>query len=97
MTTIHATEHGRHQGWVDKHPQSYIHGVERWISNRSDRVIACSAYMREQIADIFAVPEGRIAVIPNGIDPDDLPARRAVGARRGSAPSSPRRTRSWSC
>ena len=74
VTTIHATEHGRHQGWVDKHPQSYIHGVERWITNRSDRVIACSAYMREQIADIFAVPEERVAVIPNGIDPDDLPA-----------------------
>ncbi len=73
VTTIHATEHGRHQGWVDKHPQSYIHGVERWISNRSDRVIACSAYMREQIADIFAVGEAHVAVIPNGIDPDDLP------------------------
>jgi glycogen synthase len=74
VTTIHATEHGRHQGWVDKHPQSYIHGVERWITNRSDRVIACSAYMREQIADIFDVPERRVAVIPNGIDPGDLPA-----------------------
>ena len=74
VTTIHATEHGRHQGWVDKHPQSYIHGVERWISNRSDRVIACSSYMREQIADIFDVPESRVAVIPNGIDPGDLPA-----------------------
>ncbi|MEO8091992.1 MAG: glycosyltransferase family 4 protein [bacterium] len=72
VTTIHATEHGRHQGWVDKHPQSYIHGVERWISNRADRVIACSYYMREQVADIFAVPEDRISVIGNGIDPDDL-------------------------
>jgi glycogen(starch) synthase len=72
VTTIHATEHGRHQGWVDKHPQSYIHGVERWITNRSDRVIVCSHYMREQIADIFDVDEDRIEVIPNGIDPDDL-------------------------
>ena len=72
MTTIHATEHGRHQGWVDKHPQSYIHGVERWITNRSERVIACSHYMREQIADIFGVDEERVSVIPNGIDPDDL-------------------------
>jgi glycogen(starch) synthase len=72
VTTIHATEHGRHQGWVDKHPQSYIHGVERWITNRSDRVIACSFYMREQIADIFGVEEERVAVIPNGIDPRDL-------------------------
>jgi glycogen(starch) synthase len=74
VTTIHATEHGRHQGWVDKHPQSYIHGVESWISNRADRVIACSYYMREQISDIFDVPERRVSVIPNGIDPGDLPA-----------------------
>jgi glycogen synthase len=73
VTTIHATEHGRHQGWVDKHPQSHIHGVERWITNRSDRVIACSYYMREQISDIFDVPERRVSVIPNGIDPEDLP------------------------
>jgi glycogen(starch) synthase len=73
VTTIHATEHGRHQGWVDKHPQSYIHEVERWISNRADRVIACSYYMREQISDIFDVPERRVSVIPNGIDPGDLP------------------------
>jgi len=72
VTTIHATEHGRHQGWVDKHPQSHIHGVERWIANRADRTIACSYYMREQIVDIFGVDEARVAVIPNGIDPDDL-------------------------
>jgi glycogen(starch) synthase len=72
VATIHATEHGRHQGWVDKHPQSHIHGVERWITNRADLVIACSHYMREQIADIFGVEEEKVSVIPNGIDPDDL-------------------------
>jgi glycogen synthase len=72
ITTIHATEHGRHQGWVDKHPQAYIHEVERWITNRSDRVIACSTFMREQIVDVFGVPGSSIEVIPNGIDPDDL-------------------------
>jgi glycogen(starch) synthase len=70
--TIHATEYGRHQGWVDKHPQSHIHGVERWIANRAEGVIACSAYMREHIADIYGLEEGRIAVIPNGIDPSEL-------------------------
>ena len=72
VTTIHATEHGRHQGWVDKHPQSYIHGVERWITNRADEVIVCSFYKREQVTDIFGVPRERVAVIWNGIDPDDL-------------------------
>ena len=72
VVTIHATEYGRHQGWVDKHPQSYIHGVERWMANRAERVITCSAYMREHVADIYGLEEERIAVIPNGIDPSEL-------------------------
>ncbi|HEX8067644.1 MAG TPA: glycosyltransferase family 4 protein [Thermoleophilaceae bacterium] len=72
VVTIHATEYGRHQGWVDKHPQSHIHGVERWMSNRAERVITCSAYMREHVADIYGLEESRIRVIPNGIDPDEL-------------------------
>jgi glycogen(starch) synthase len=70
--TIHATEYGRHQGWVEKHPQSHIHGVERWMANRAERVITCSAYMREHVADIYGLEEERVAVIPNGIDPGDL-------------------------
>jgi len=72
VVTVHATEYGRHQGWVDKHPQSHIHGVEEWMTNRADRVIACSSYMREHVADIYGLGEERIAVIPNGIDPADL-------------------------
>ncbi|MCX6385400.1 MAG: glycosyltransferase family 4 protein [Solirubrobacterales bacterium] len=72
IMTIHATEYGRHQGWVDKHPQSHIHGVERWIVNRADRVIVCSHYMREHVVDIFGLEESDVAVIPNGIDPLDL-------------------------
>ena len=85
--TIHATEFGRHQGWVDKHPQSHIHGVERWMANRADRVVTCSAYMREHVSDIYGIDEARVAVIPNGIDPaelvpgEDLKAMRAGFAR----------------
>jgi glycogen(starch) synthase len=70
--TIHATEYGRHQGWVDKHPQSHIHGIEHWMANRAEQVIACSAYMRDHISDIYGIEEDRIVVIPNGIDPADL-------------------------
>ncbi len=72
VVTIHATEYGRHQGWVDKHPQSWIHGVEKWMANRADRVITCSYYMRGHVADIYGLEEDRISVIPNGIDPMDL-------------------------
>jgi glycogen(starch) synthase len=72
VTTIHATEHGRHQGWVEDPPQSHIHSVERWMANRADAVIVCSYYMRGHVADIFDIEERRIAVIPNGVDPNDL-------------------------
>ncbi len=72
VVTIHATEYGRHQGWVDKHPQSHIHGIEHWMANRAEQVIACSAYMRDHVSDVYGIEEERIAVIPNGIDPADL-------------------------
>ncbi len=72
VTTIHATEHGRHQGWVADEPQSHIHAVERWMAQRADAVIVCSYYMRGHVADIFDIDERRVAVIPNGVDPSEL-------------------------
>ncbi len=72
VTTIHATEHGRHQGWVQDPPQSHIHSVEHWMARRADALIVCSYYMRGHVADIFDVDERRVAVIPNGIDPREL-------------------------
>jgi glycogen(starch) synthase len=72
VTTIHATEHGRHQGWVQDQPQSHIHAVERWMAARADAVIVCSYYMRGHVADIFDIDEGRVAVIPNGVDPSEM-------------------------
>ena len=72
VTTVHATEFGRHQGWVDKHPQSHIHAVERRMARRADRVITCSHYMARHVSSVFGVPAGRITPIQNGIDPRDL-------------------------
>jgi glycogen(starch) synthase len=72
LATIHATEHGRHNGWVNKPPQSMIHALEGRFARRADRVIVCSHYMRDHVSDVFAVPEERVTVIPNGIDPTDL-------------------------
>jgi glycogen(starch) synthase len=74
LTTIHATEFGRHQGWVGKHPQSYIHRIETRMAKRADGVITCSHYMRGHVADVFGIDEQRVHVIPNGIDPEDLVA-----------------------
>ena len=96
VTTIHATEHGRHQGWVAgpaavAHPRASSAG---W-PHRADAVIVCSYYMRGHVADIFDIDERRITVIPNGIDPSDLrPVGRPAGAARASSPSP---TRSSCC
>ena len=72
LTTVHATEYGRHQGWVQNHPQSAIHALERAMARRADHVITCSRYMRSHVAAAFGVPPARITAIPNGIDSRDL-------------------------
>ena len=87
LVTVHATEYGRHQGWVQNHPQSYIHAAERAMVRHADHVITCSRYMRVHVANVFGVRPSKITAIPNGIDPrelepvsKDLPALRATYA-----------------
>ena len=72
LVTVHATEFGRHQGWVQTYPQSHIHGVEREMVRTADGVITCSQYMRGHAARVFGVSASRINVIPNAVDPHDL-------------------------
>jgi glycogen synthase len=72
LVTVHATEFGRHQGWVQNHPQSHIHAAERAMVRSADHVITCSRYMRVHVANVFGVRPAKITAIPNGIDPRDL-------------------------
>jgi glycogen(starch) synthase len=72
LTTVHATEFGRHQGWVQNYPQSHIHAAEREMVQRADHVITCSRYMRSHVASVFGVRPARITAMQNGIDPRDL-------------------------
>jgi glycogen(starch) synthase len=72
VVTVHATEYGRHQGWVQNHPQSHIHAVERAMVRRADHVITCSQFMQSQMMSVFGARPSRVSAIPNGIDPRDL-------------------------
>lgn len=72
LTTVHATEYGRHQGWVDRHPQSAIHAAERAMVRDADHIVTCSLYMRGHVAQVFGVPRAKITPLPNGIDTADL-------------------------
>ena len=90
LVTVHATEYGRHQGWVQNHPQSHIHAAERAMVRRADHVITCSRYMRVHVADVFGVRPSKITAIPER----DRPARSRAGRRRSArAPSALRGAR----
>jgi glycogen(starch) synthase len=83
VTTVHATEFGRHQGWVNKPPQSHIHARERAMVRGADRVITCSQFMQTHVAEVFGIAQHRVTVIPNGIDPSELePANGDTAALR---------------
>ncbi|MGA9856619.1 MAG: glycosyltransferase family 4 protein [Solirubrobacteraceae bacterium] len=85
VTTVHATEYGRHQGWVQNYPQSHIHAAERDMVRGADRVITCSRYMRSHVADVFGIAVSKITAMQNGIDPRDLePVAEDLGALRRS-------------
>jgi glycogen synthase len=68
VATIHATEHGRHRGRLPGPVQRSVHREERRLVAEADRVICCSAFMRQEVARVLDVPPQRIDTIPNEVD-----------------------------
>jgi 1,4-alpha-glucan branching enzyme len=69
LTTIHGTENGRNGG-IYTELQHFIHNKEKDLTHHSDKVIVCSEFMKQEIINLFSIPEEKIAVIPNGITVD---------------------------
>ncbi|MBW3661579.1 MAG: glycosyltransferase family 4 protein [Actinobacteria bacterium] len=88
VTTIHATEYGRHQGYLPGPMNKLIHQVEWWLTYEARRVITCSRYMRDQVRDIFLLPSEKVDVIPNAVSVDDfaVPASEVEAFRREVTP-----------
>lgn len=68
IATIHATEHGRHGGRIPGPTQRFVHRAEEWLVAESERVIACSAFMRREVASTLGADEERLDQIPNQVD-----------------------------
>jgi glycogen(starch) synthase len=68
VATVHATEAGRHQGYLPGATNRAVHSVEWWLTYEARRVITCSAYMRDEVERLFLLPHDKTDVIPNGID-----------------------------
>ncbi len=73
VSTVHATEAGRHSGWVSGQISRQVHAVESWFVRESDSLIACSASMSDEISELFGPDLAEIVVIRNGIDSSRWP------------------------
>jgi glycogen(starch) synthase len=83
VATVHATEAGRHSGWLPGESNRCIHSVEWWLTYEARRVLVCSGYMRWEVSRLFELPRGKVEVIPNGVVADAWrPGLRAVTAAR---------------
>jgi glycogen(starch) synthase len=78
VATMHATEAGRHQGWLPSPLSKAIHSVEWWLTFEARRVITCSSYMRWEVTRLFDLPPDKVDVVPNGVI--EVPSRRRAPA-----------------
>jgi glycogen(starch) synthase len=91
VATVHATEAGRHQGWLPNELSTSIHTTEWWFTYEARRVITCSEHMRWEVTRLFELPPDKVDVVPNGVDrhvwtPDPAAAQTA---RERLAPDGP--------
>jgi glycogen(starch) synthase len=68
VSTLHATEAGRHSGWINGSISRQVHALESWLVRESDSLITCSASMRDEITTLFGPFRPDVRVIRNGIE-----------------------------
>lgn len=90
VATLHATEAGRHQGWLPEPLNRSIHSMEWWLTYEARRVVTCSSAMRAEVTRLFELPPEKVDLVPNGVDlahwrstPEQVAAARARWAGDG--------------
>jgi glycogen(starch) synthase len=78
VATVHATEAGRHSGWLPDDVSRAVHLVERWLVDEADAVIVCSQAMAHEVVSAHRTLREKVTVIPNGIDVHDYHRALAV-------------------
>ncbi|NJN85395.1 MAG: glycosyltransferase family 4 protein [Leptolyngbyaceae cyanobacterium SL_7_1] len=74
VSTIHATEFGRHNG-LHTPTHHYIGSKEAQLAAESWRLIVCSQYMRQEVQYALHATHDKIDVVYNGIRPEKKPQR----------------------
>jgi glycogen(starch) synthase len=93
VATLHATEAGRHLGWLPTDLSRAVHTTEWWLTYEARRVLTCSESMRWEVTRLFDLPPDKVDVVPNAVDAGawECSPSRAAAARRGYLELSGRR------
>ena len=85
---IHATEAGRHQGWLPDEMNSCIHPSSGGSAHEACRVLVCSEYMRWEVQTRLLRPRAgaRVSVVASTAS---TPTVWRAPARAGSSPPAP--------
>jgi glycogen(starch) synthase len=73
VTTLHATESGRQQGYLTTPLQQQIHRIEAGMCRSSNAILVCSDYLAQSARQLFGLPESSLTVIGNGASLQAVP------------------------
>ena len=79
---IHDVVFEDHPEWVEEGLRAYLRRWSRFSAENADRIITVSDHARGRICATYGLDLGRIAVIPNGVDPLGPVAEEAIAATR---------------
>jgi glycogen(starch) synthase len=68
LVTMHSTEMGRRDG-LHTDTEKMIHETEAWLTYEAWKVICCSDYMVSHVRWAFGLPEDKLVMVPNGVNP----------------------------
>jgi len=69
VVTVHDLAVFRHPDAFNRWTRSYSPYVVPRVLNAARRVIAVSEFTRRELVELLHVPDGKIRVVPNGVDP----------------------------
>ena len=84
LYTIHATEFGRNQG-IYNEIQRYINDLEWYATFEAWRVIVCSSFMKQEVKNLFQLPDDKVLEIANGVNEENYRADYSKAFRQNYA------------
>ena len=82
VLTVHATEFGRHNGWLTSKLSRIVYSSEHRSMGLANSVIVCSESMRNEIRTGYGLQPKALNVIPNAISPSDTQQETSAVTRK---------------